>query len=591
MDGYPNLKEFKSKPDPSSEPKDAAQIKATSTLSEPSAAGSKRSRKRAADFLSENEDEAPEVFSSKEPQTNDSTKAGKTAHEREKRKKKKAKKAKRDSAGVAETLTADGVNGVTEKKESAKAKTTTAKTPAVTSMQAEAQHTAEQELEDEWGGISGDDDAAKEPSGDDEKPDEENGAHLLAGFDSDASDKEDKDYDGNIPGVSKKGRKLLNAMKNKKLDKESGVVYLGRIPHGFYEAEMRGYLGQYGDITRLRLSRNKRTGASKHFAFIEFESSEVARIVAEANNNYMMFGHRLKCSVVNDPSKLHEDVWKGANKKFRRIPHQRIEREKLAAPKSVEAWEKKNQREQKKRDKKAKELKETIGYEMPEVKLKDPKAALEEAKMLEQKSDETVKAIEEVSAQPTKSIEAAKETPTEPITEPQDAAAPLNGDVKGGVVEVITEIKEPEAAAEGDIKAVEDSSNLSKEGRKALKKAKKAKAKAEAAQTNGAAAYSEVDTSSEPKKDTLPPADTKSSTDAGVSGKSTAENAVESSQEKQIHQEVPPSKDLHGQNERKRDKKDRKKAKLHEQKDQPVAEAPIKADRADKKAKKSKSAA
>lgn len=41
---------------------------------------------------------------------------------------------------------------------------------------------------------------------------------------------------------------------------EKGVLYLGRIPHGFYEDEMRSYFSQFGDVTRLRLSRNKKVG-------------------------------------------------------------------------------------------------------------------------------------------------------------------------------------------------------------------------------------------------------------------------------------------------------------------------------------------
>lgn len=39
---------------------------------------------------------------------------------------------------------------------------------------------------------------------------------------------------------------------------DRGVIYLGRIPHGFYEDQMRDYFSQFGEITRLRLSRNKK---------------------------------------------------------------------------------------------------------------------------------------------------------------------------------------------------------------------------------------------------------------------------------------------------------------------------------------------
>lgn len=33
---------------------------------------------------------------------------------------------------------------------------------------------------------------------------------------------------------------------------------MGRLPHGFYEDQLKGYLSQFGDVTRLRISRNKK---------------------------------------------------------------------------------------------------------------------------------------------------------------------------------------------------------------------------------------------------------------------------------------------------------------------------------------------
>ena len=78
------------------------------------------------------------------------------------------------------------------------------------------------------------------------------------------------------------------------------VLYLGHIPHGFYEEQMRGFFSQFGDVTRLRLARNKKTGASKHYAFVEFAHAEVASIVAQAMNGYLMFTKILVCQVVPD---------------------------------------------------------------------------------------------------------------------------------------------------------------------------------------------------------------------------------------------------------------------------------------------------
>ncbi len=77
------------------------------------------------------------------------------------------------------------------------------------------------------------------------------------------------------------------------------MVYIGRIPHGFYEDQMRGYFSQFGEITRLRLSRNKKTGKSKHYAFIEFKHVEVAQVVVDTMDNYLLLGHILKCTLMH----------------------------------------------------------------------------------------------------------------------------------------------------------------------------------------------------------------------------------------------------------------------------------------------------
>ncbi|TPX64411.1 hypothetical protein SpCBS45565_g05901 [Spizellomyces sp. 'palustris'] len=114
-----------------------------------------------------------------------------------------------------------------------------------------------------------------------------------------------------------------------------GVVYLGRIPHGFYEKEMKAYFSQFGDVKRLRLSRNKKTGKSKHYAFIEFASEDTAKIVAETMDNYLLFNHLLRCKFLPE-DRIHPETWKGADKKFKVIPRAKLQREKHNKPPSKE---------------------------------------------------------------------------------------------------------------------------------------------------------------------------------------------------------------------------------------------------------------
>jgi len=81
-------------------------------------------------------------------------------------------------------------------------------------------------------------------------------------------------------------------------EKNRGVIYISHIPHGFYEKQMREFFGQFGTVTNLRLGRSKKTGRSCGYAFVQFKYKEVAQVVSETMNNYLMFDKILKCSLV-----------------------------------------------------------------------------------------------------------------------------------------------------------------------------------------------------------------------------------------------------------------------------------------------------
>jgi len=59
-----------------------------------------------------------------------------------------------------------------------------------------------------------------------------------------------------------------------------------------------GYFSQFGKLTRVRLSRNKKTGKAKHYAFLEFQHPDVARIVSDAMDGYFMFSQKLTCKLM-----------------------------------------------------------------------------------------------------------------------------------------------------------------------------------------------------------------------------------------------------------------------------------------------------
>lgn len=114
--------------------------------------------------------------------------------------------------------------------------------------------------------------------------------------------------------------------------RKRGVMYIKHLPHGFYEDQLRGYLSQFGAITRLRLARSPKTLGSKGYAFIEFRYPEVAEIAADAMNNYLMFKNIIKTRYI-PPSEIKHDYFRSSVKKVKRNG------EKVLTSKAIEARE------------------------------------------------------------------------------------------------------------------------------------------------------------------------------------------------------------------------------------------------------------
>ncbi|KAF4931809.1 putative RNA-binding protein [Colletotrichum viniferum] len=195
---------------------------------------------------------------------------------------------------------------------------------------------------------------------------------------------------GTIPKISKKQKKSIGGS-----SEEPGVVFISRLPHGFYEHELKGYFSQFGKINRLRLARNKKTGASKHWAFIEFAEESTAQIVAKTMDSYLLFGHILKVKTVPKES-LHENLWKGANKRFKKIPWNKMAANEVAKKRTESTWAQKVSREEKKREERAKKLK-AIGYEFDTPDLKKAIAPPPEPMAID--APEEPKAIEAAPAE------------------------------------------------------------------------------------------------------------------------------------------------------------------------------------------------
>lgn len=124
-----------------------------------------------------------------------------------------------------------------------------------------------------------------------------------------------------VEAVEKPRRTKANRLKEALEEEEEeekepkGVIYLGHIPNGFFEPQMRKYFSQFGQVTRMRLARSRKTGGSKGYAFIEFKEESVAKIVASTMNKYLLFDKSLVCEFL-PREKCHKKLFAG----WRRIP-------------------------------------------------------------------------------------------------------------------------------------------------------------------------------------------------------------------------------------------------------------------------------
>eukprot|EP00033_Pygsuia_biforma_P001227 GCRY01001392.1.p1 GENE.GCRY01001392.1~~GCRY01001392.1.p1 ORF type:complete len:297 (+),score=67.81 GCRY01001392.1:80-970(+) len=162
-----------------------------------------------------------------------------------------------------------------------------------------------------------------------------------------------------------KKSEIENLLKNTPKKGEKTTVYLNRLPHGFTEKAVRDFFGQFGTISGSFLPRNKKTGKSKHFGFLQFKDREVAEIVCETMNNYLMFGRLLEVKIIPEED-VHPDTFNPHRKPFRKVPFKKMAKNVFNRPKTSEEVERSKNRLLKKEQLKKMKLKDLgIDYDFP----------------------------------------------------------------------------------------------------------------------------------------------------------------------------------------------------------------------------------
>jgi nucleolar protein 15 len=167
--------------------------------------------------------------------------------------------------------------------------------------------------------------------------------------DSSTDDEQEKET-LSLPSVVGSGKRKLKKSemkRNKLIPIQPGLIRLSGLPYGFFERELYSYFSQFGNVSRLKLIRSKKTGGSRGYAYIEFEDEDVARIASETMHGYLMFRALIKSRLMDrnkiDTDKLFQNwkrIFSVKTPRQKRVSYNRI--------KSNEQADKSNQRRAKK---------------------------------------------------------------------------------------------------------------------------------------------------------------------------------------------------------------------------------------------------
>lgn len=97
-----------------------------------------------------------------------------------------------------------------------------------------------------------------------------------------------------------------------------GVIYIGHLPLGFLEPQLKAFFSQFGEVCRVRLFRSRKNAHSKGYAFVEFALREVAEVAAQTMDKYRMFGRTLVCRLT-EKGQVQDHVFRKCHKPFKHI--------------------------------------------------------------------------------------------------------------------------------------------------------------------------------------------------------------------------------------------------------------------------------
>jgi RNA recognition motif-containing protein len=71
-------------------------------------------------------------------------------------------------------------------------------------------------------------------------------------------------------------------------------IYVGNLPYTTSEDDLRGAFAEFGEVSSVNIVKDRFSGESRGFGFVEMPSDDEARAALEALNNQDFQGRNLK---------------------------------------------------------------------------------------------------------------------------------------------------------------------------------------------------------------------------------------------------------------------------------------------------------
>lgn len=87
-------------------------------------------------------------------------------------------------------------------------------------------------------------------------------------------------------------------------------LYVGSLQFSTTESELEALFGEFGDIAELSLIKDRQTGNSKGFAFVDMKNNADADKAIKALNGSMFQGRNIKVNQAQPKAKAKSTRWR-----------------------------------------------------------------------------------------------------------------------------------------------------------------------------------------------------------------------------------------------------------------------------------------